>query len=96
VDSVRNNDTSSKKRILIIGMLDSIHLYRWLEQFKDENIDFSVFPSKKYRFVNKSLCDLMDKTNNSRINLVSFSFLRDLSGFFDYAICELFEKFNVP
>ena len=76
-------------------MLDSIHLYRWLEQFKDENIDFSVFPSKKYRFVNKSLCDLMDKINNSRINLVSFSFLRDFSGFFDYAICELFEKFNV-
>ena len=61
MDSMKKNETSAKKRILIIGMLDSIHLFRWLEQFKDENIDFSLFASKKYRFINKSLGDLMDE-----------------------------------
>ena len=95
MDSMKKNETSAKKRILIIGMLDSIHLFRWLEQFKDENIDFSLFASKKYRFINKSLGDLMDERNRSRINLASCSFLRHFSGFLDYAINELFEKFNV-
>ena len=94
MDAIRKNESSAKKRILIIGMLDSVHLYRWLEQFKDENIDFSVFASKKYRFMNKSLSDLIDKKNNSRIDIVSFSLLRKFSGFLDYALCELFQKYN--
>ena len=94
MDAVRNNESSAKKHILIIGMLDSVHLYRWLEQFKDENIYFSVFASKKYRFMNKSLSDLIDKRNKSRIDIVSFSFLRKFSGFLDYVMCELFQKYN--
>jgi len=94
MDAVRKDGTSAKKRILIIGMLDSVHLYRWLEQFKDENIDFSLFASKKYRFMNQSLSDLIGKRNSSRIEIVSFSFLMKFSGFLDYAIYVLFQKYN--
>ena len=38
-----------RKRVLVIGMLDSIHLARWLGQFVDDEIDFAILASKKYR-----------------------------------------------
>ena len=94
MDSVKINDFPLKKRILVVGMLDSIHLYRWLEQFKNENIEFSLFASKKYRYVNESLLALMDAKNKSTVDLITFSFLKHLSGFLDYAKYELFKKFN--
>ena len=37
-----------RRKILIIGMFDSIHLARWLSQFENEKIDFVLFPSKKF------------------------------------------------
>ena len=44
-----------KKNVLVIGMLDSIHLSRWLEQFNNDDINFYLFPSKKYRKLNQNL-----------------------------------------
>jgi len=39
----------NRKRILIVAMLDSVHTFRWLSQFKDSEIDFIIFPSKKHK-----------------------------------------------
>jgi hypothetical protein len=44
-----------RKKILIIGMFDSIHLARWLKQFEYENVDFTLFPSKKFKRINPEL-----------------------------------------
>ena len=42
---------SSRRKILIIGMADSVHLGRWISQFVDQPIDFTLFPSSPHRHV---------------------------------------------
>jgi glycosyltransferase involved in cell wall biosynthesis len=37
------------RKVLVVGMLDSVHLARWLKQFRDVEIEISVFPSSKFR-----------------------------------------------
>lgn len=58
--------SSDRTQVLIIGMLDSIHVARWLKQFKDSSIDFLIFPSKKFRKIHPELVDL-SKCNNYKI-----------------------------
>lgn len=45
-------------RILAIGMVDSPHFVRWLEQFQDENLHIQVFPSSPNRQVHPRLLKL--------------------------------------
>lgn len=54
----------AKTKVLIVGMLDSIHLARWLEQFKDENIHFFLFPSSPMRKIHPRIESLI--TSNQR------------------------------
>ena len=58
-----------RKQVLIIGMLDSIHLARWLSQFEDQNIDFVIFPSKKFKYVNNDLLQLIKSKNLANYSL---------------------------
>jgi hypothetical protein len=58
------------KRILIVGMLDSIHLARWLEQFKDEKLHISIFPSRKYRCIHPQLWRLTQSRNIAHFQIV--------------------------
>jgi hypothetical protein len=44
-------------------MLDSIHVARWLSQFKDSSIDFLIFPSKKFRKIHPELVALSQYNN---------------------------------
>ena len=62
-DSMKSAD---RTQVLLIGMLDSIHVARWLSQFKDSSIDFFVFPSKKFRKFHPELVTL-SKCNNYKI-----------------------------
>lgn len=41
----------SRRKILVIGMADSVHLGRWISQFVDQPIDFTLFPSSPHRHV---------------------------------------------
>ena len=52
-----------RRRILIVGMADSVHLARWLSQFSDQNIDFVVFPSSPHRQIHQILKSLILDTN---------------------------------
>ncbi len=74
----------TRKKVLIVGMLDSIHLARWLEQFTSEDIDFTLFPSKRFRRPHPKLKSLLT-SNHASANyaLVSFRFV-NYSGYFDY------------
>ena len=58
--------SADRTQVLLIGMLDSIHVARWLSQFKDSSIDFFVFPSKKFRKIHPELVTL-SKCNNYKI-----------------------------
>lgn len=55
---------NKSKRILIIGMADSVHLARWLSQFADQSIDFTLFPSSPHRHIHPILKDLIASTTN--------------------------------
>jgi hypothetical protein len=52
------------KKVLVIGMLDSIHLSRWLSQFEDQPIVFTIYPSTKFRSVHSDLRSLVDSNIN--------------------------------
>ncbi len=52
------------KKVLVIGMLDSIHLSRWLSQFEDQPIVFTIYPSTKFRSVHPDLLSLVNSNKN--------------------------------
>ena len=53
--------------VLVIGMLDSIHLSRWLIQVENQPIIFTIFPSKKFKSVHPDLIRLVNKNENFRL-----------------------------
>lgn len=79
----------------MIGMLDSIHLARWLEQFSDEEIDFTLFPSKRFRRTHCKLKSLLtDNQKSARYKLASTKFVQ-YSGYLDYLENEVSGLFGV-
>jgi hypothetical protein len=79
----------SNSRVLIVGMVDSIHLARWLKQFEGSNIEFTIFPSKKFKFIHPKLLKLIRE--NPRINLANglWKHFLNLSGYIDFLFFEL-------
>jgi len=49
-----------RRRIFIIGMFDSIHFVRWLDIFRNEEIDFLLFPSSPHRKIHSGLEELLE------------------------------------
>lgn len=79
------------RKILVIGMFDSIHLVRWLSQFKNENIDFILFPSKKFKYVNFDLLNLMNSQKNANYRFAKPYFVFKYIGFIDYFLVSIFK-----
>lgn len=77
-DSMKSAD---RTQVLLIGMLDSIHVARWLTQFKDSSIDFFVFPSKKFRKIHPELVTL-SKCNNFKI--FGLPHTKGIAGYLDF------------
>ena len=51
-------------RVVVVCMLDSIHAARWLENFKDQGIDFYLFPSTPNRRVHSQINNLISNTQS--------------------------------
>ena len=51
-------------------MLDSIHSARWLGQFKNENLDFLLFPSSPHRRLHPELKELLKNESRARYQIV--------------------------
>ena len=66
-----NRTIRGEETVLVIGMPDSIHLSRWLEQFTDTGINFYIFPSSPARRVRPELRALLDQAPQ-KFNLVGF------------------------
>ena len=58
-----------RKQILVIGMFDSIHLARWLKQFENTAVDFKLFPSKKFKYINLELIKLLNLDSKASYKL---------------------------
>lgn len=70
---------TTRPKILIVGMLDSIHLAKWLYQFKDESHDFVLFPSSWHRRVHPLLRKLIESKELNASYRVSPRFSRWLA-----------------
>jgi hypothetical protein len=60
------------RRIFVICMFDSIHSARWLGQFRDEDIEFLLFPSSPHRRVHKDLKRLLLGQSKAKYRMVPF------------------------
>lgn len=57
-------------KVLIIGMLDSVHLGRWLGQFRDQKLEFTLFPSSPHRKIHGLIEDLLIQPSIAKYSLV--------------------------
>ena len=60
---------SSAKRILVVGMADSIHLARWLMQFKDQGYLFRLVSSSPHRRIHPLIKGMLAEGNASGIEI---------------------------
>ena len=79
------------RRILIVGMADSIHIARWIEQFNEPGDQIHFFPSAKFRNYTRELTVLNKNMKSLKIHTVFRS--QFFPGYLDYLILELFMKF---
>jgi hypothetical protein len=84
-----------RKQILIIGMFDSIHLARWLKQFESTSIDFKLFPSKKFKYINIELLKLLESNSEASYKFAKPYYQYKLIGYFDFLICKIGDLFNI-
>jgi hypothetical protein len=92
--SPKENLASRRIQVLIIGMLDSVHLARWLVQFSDENIDFVIVASKKYRKLHPLTISLLNSTHLASYTLAQWTPLKSISGYLDFLHFELGSRFK--
>jgi len=83
-----------RRKILVIGMLDSIHLARWLEQFSDQKIDFHMFPSKKFKYLNSDLLRLLKSSGVANYRLARPYLAFKYIGFLNEIARIVFKKFD--
>jgi glycosyltransferase involved in cell wall biosynthesis len=60
-----------RKRVLVVCMLDSIHSARWLRQFKDQGINFLLFPSSPHRGLHPELEELLASSESTSFRLAA-------------------------
>lgn len=84
-----------RKQILVIGMFDSIHLARWLKQFENTAVDFKLFPSKKFKYINLELIKLLNLDSKASYKLAHPYYQYKLVGYFDFLICKIGNLFNI-
>lgn len=52
-------ESETRPKILVVCMVDSIHVARWLKQFEGQKLDFFIFPSGPNRRVHPELAKLL-------------------------------------
>ena len=75
-----------RRRILIVCMFDSIHAGRWLSQFTDQEIDFVLFPSKKFKRIHPKLLKLINDKSLATFSVVHPLKILNIIGYLDFAV----------
>ena len=74
-----------RRRILIVCMFDSIHAGRWLSQFTDQEIDFVLYPSKKFKRIHPKLLKLIDDKSIATFSVAHPLKILSILGYLDFA-----------
>ncbi len=70
--STKNPAGWDQRRILLVAMVDSIHVARWIAQFEGTNTEFVVFPSTPNRRIHPMIqARLKDSSGSLRVTLAS-------------------------
>lgn len=91
-DEMMNQKSGNRVSVLAICMFDSIHSARWLSQFTNENIDFYLFPSKKFRKIHPELSNLINSTELATYRISIVPRMRQLLSLIGYIDFLIFEK----
>jgi hypothetical protein len=83
----------ARRKVLIIGIVDSVHLGRWLKQFSAKEIDFYIFASKKYRRLHKITISLSKQSKPAKFKISSPIKSKFLAGYIDFFYFEFLGKF---
>ena len=83
------------RKDLVVGMIDSIHLARWLSQFVNYEIEFVILPSKKFKTVHSDITKLLNSNNRAKYSLVKPYYPSWLLGFIDYGIVNFLKMFGI-
>jgi hypothetical protein len=75
-----------RRRILIVCMFDSIHAGRWLSQFTDQEIDFVLFPSKKFKRIHPKLLKLINDKSLATFSVAHPLRIPSVLGYLDFAV----------
>jgi hypothetical protein len=74
-------------------MFDSIHAGRWLSQFTDQDIDFTLFPSKKFRKIHPKLAALLKSNKKATFSIAHPVLLPKILGYLDFLFFVQMPKF---
>jgi hypothetical protein len=61
------------KKVVAVGMFDSVHFARWLEQYQDQNLSFILFPSSPHRRIHPKIENLLRNKVQATYSLVPLS-----------------------
>ena len=57
------------RRVLVVGMLDSLHFALWLQHFVEDDLSFLIFPSSPHRRLHPELKKLLDSKKRASFRL---------------------------
>ena len=76
-----------RKKVLVVGMLDSVHLARWTSQFTGTETEITIFPSRRFRKVHPNLLQQLEDGSISMISALPSNF-HSFSGYIDFFLYE--------
>ena len=79
------------KKILLIGMLNSVHLANWLERIADSEFEIHLFPSRQYRHLHPNIKVIASKFGN--ISVVKLPIPQRISVYVEFLLDTKWLKF---
>jgi len=73
-----------RRKVLVVCMFDSIHAVRWLSQFTNQDIDFTLFPSKKFKKIHPKLITLLSSNVGATYSIVHPLKINKILGYLDF------------
>jgi hypothetical protein len=80
--------------VVLVGMMDSVHTFRWLNQFKETDTRFILLPSKKFRRFHPEIEKLINNNDNFEFGLKLKSNINTLDCYFDFLMEKVFSLFG--
>ena len=72
------------QKILVLGMINSIHFANWLERFDGKEIEFTIFPARQFRSIHPKIRCLLASAGKTKYSINSGIRPKHYSNILDY------------